>query len=177
MFRTARAFLLVAPAVFLVTLVAFLVSHPRAAEAFAPYPFLADALGQGLLRKPVARFVITSVVFFLLPYLVAGLLLFLADLGVSAAAPIWRKQKGAAPAGAVPLESRVGFLAAAAAFALWAGLSLHRVAHGGELPGGVNLSPLFVGMASFVALAAALAVAGLTALPRVVWARIIRPST
>jgi len=177
MFRTARAFLLVAPAVFLVTLVAFLVSHPRAAEVFAPYPFLADALGQGLMKKPLARFVITSVVFFLLPYLVAGLLLFLADLGVSAAAPIWRRKKAAAPAGAIPLESRAGFLAAAAAFALWAGLSLHRVAHGGELPGGVNLSPLFVGIAAFVALAAALVVAGLAALPRAVWTRMAGGST
>jgi phosphoglycerol transferase MdoB-like AlkP superfamily enzyme len=171
MFRTVRAFLLAAPAVFVVTLVTFLVSHPRAAETFSPYPFLVQALGQGLMKKPVARFVITAVVFFLVPYLVAGLLLFFADLGVSAAAPIWSRKKSGGDA-RVPIESRVAFLAGAALLAIWAGMSLHRVAHGGELPGGVNLAPVFVVAASFAVLAGALLVAGLASVPRAVLSRV-----
>ena len=43
MFRIARAFLVVAPAAFVLVLVSFLAVHPRAAEAFVPYPLLADA--------------------------------------------------------------------------------------------------------------------------------------
>src|SRR5262249_52885757 len=82
MFRTARGFLLVAPPAFALTLISFLISHPHGAEAFVPYPFLADAMGQSLAKRPVARFTIAATVFFLLPYLVTGLLLFFADLGV-----------------------------------------------------------------------------------------------
>src|SRR5204862_4085460 len=83
MFRTARGFLLVSPPAFVLVLVSFLVSHARAAEAFVPYPFLSEAMGQGFAKRPVFRFTISAIFFFLLPYLVTGLLLFFADLGVS----------------------------------------------------------------------------------------------
>ena len=52
------------------------------------------------------------------------------------------------------------------------GILLHRVAHGGELPGGVNVSPLFVVIASFGAVALGLVAAGLAALPRAVARRL-----
>jgi len=176
MFRTVRTFLLAAPAVFVVTLTAFLLAHPRAADTFSPYPFLVDALGQAVTKRPVARFVIITTAFFLLPYLVTGVLLFLADVGVGAAAPIWRRSGGAAEA-SLPLESRAGFVASAAVLALWTGVSLHRVAHGGELPGGVNLAPVFVVLASFVTLGLALVVAGLLAIPRALLGRFASRAT
>jgi hypothetical protein len=172
MFRTARAFLLVLPGAFLLVLLAYLVAHPGAAEAFVAYPFLAESLGAWVSKRPVIRFVLTSVVLFVPPYLVTGLLLFVADAGVSAAAPLWGKARVKRPASGPPPESRWGFvgvsLAAAAAF----GVLLHRVAHGGELPGGVNVSPLFVVIAAFGAVAFGLAAAGLVALPRAVARRL-----
>src|SRR5712692_7407606 len=175
MFRTARGFLLVAPGTFLLALVAFLVSHPKAAEAFTPYPFMADAIGQTLSKSPVTRFVITAIAAFLLPYLAAGMLLFFADLGVTAASPLWRGTRRVEVVSVAP-ESLVTFLGASAAFSIWAGASLDRVAHGGELPGGVNLSPVFVAGAAFAALAAALVVAAVVGLPRTLWQRYGRKS-
>ncbi len=166
MFRTTRGFLLVAPAVFAATLAAFLLSHPRAPEAFAPYPFLTDALGPGTLKQPLLRFALTSLVSFVAPYLVIGLLLLLAELGVGAALPLWRGKKGRRSAGGIPPESRWVFLAVSVGVGTWAGISLHRVAHGGELPGGINVAPLFVSAAAFGALVTALFAALLVAAPR-----------
>lgn len=170
MFRTARGFLLVAPPAFLAALVAFLVVHPHALESYAVYPVLADVLGPGLTRRPFARFVATSVLFFLIPYLVTGLLLFFADLGLAAAAPLWSgKRRG--PARASPPEARVAFFAGTALIAAVGGGLLHRVAHGGELPGRINVAPLLVAMVPFGAMLVGLLVGGLAGLPRLVLER------
>lgn len=174
MFRTARAFLLVLPGAFLLVLLAYLVAHPSAADAFVSYPFLADALGAWVKRRPIVRFVLASTAFFVPPYLVSGVLLFIADAGVSAAAPLWAKGKRRrprAPAEAPP-ESRWAFVGVSLASAAVLGVLLHRVAHGGDLPGGVNVSPLFVVIASFVAVGAGLFAGGLAALPRAVVRRL-----
>jgi hypothetical protein len=166
MFRTARAFLLVAPVGFVLVLVAFLVAHPHASESFLAYPLLADALGAALSKRPLVRFIAASIVLFIPPYLMSGLLLLFADLGVSAAAPLWLRRPARRPAASVPPESRWAFLVSTALFSLGAGISMHRVARGGELQGGVNVGPLLVVLASFVAMAAALVVGGLVAIPR-----------
>ena len=174
MFRTARAFLLVLPGAFLLVMLAYLIAHPGAAEAFVAYPFLAESLGAWVTKRPLIRFVLASTAFFVPPYLVTGLLLFVADAGISAAAPLWGRPRGKAAHrhAEPPPESRWAFigvsLVAAAAF----GVLLHRVAHGGELPGGVNVSPLFVVIASFAAVGLGLAAAGLSALPRAVARRL-----
>jgi len=174
MFRTARAFLLVLPAAFLVVLVAFLVSHPNAAVGFVAYPFLADSLGSFVSRHAVVRFVMASAAFFVPPYLVAGLLLFIADAGISAAAPLWSRRpvRARRPAAEPPPEARWTFLAVSLGAALALGLSLHRVGHGGDLPGGVNVSPLLVVLASFLAVGTALLAAGLVSVPRAVARRL-----
>ncbi|HEY3349082.1 MAG TPA: hypothetical protein VGM13_04850 [Thermoanaerobaculia bacterium] len=172
MFRTARAFLLVLPGSFLLVLIAYLVSHPGAADAFVAYPFLAESLGAWVSRRPLIRFVLTSVVFFVPPYLLTGLLLFVADAGVSAAAPLWGKGRVKRSAVGPPPESRWGFVAVSLASASAFGVLLNRVAHGGELPGGVNVSPLFVVIAAFGAVGVGLAAAGLAALPRAIARRL-----
>lgn len=175
MFRTARAFLLVLPAAFVLVLVSYLVAHPTAADAFVAYPFLAESLGSWVSRRPLVRFVLASSAFFVPPYLVTGLLLFIADAGVSAAAPLWRTGKGRRvrpEAAEAPPESRWAFLAVSLAGAIALGVLLHRVAHGGDLPGGVNVSPLFVVIAAFVAVGAGLVVAGVVGLPRAVARRL-----
>jgi hypothetical protein len=166
MLRTSRGFLLVAPAAFAVTLAAFLLSHPKAPDAFAPYPFMSEALGPGVIRHPLLRFALTSLVSFVVPYLVAGLLLLLAELGLGTAASLWPGKKGRRASSGVPAESRWTFLGVSLGVAAWAGVSLHRVAHGGELPGGVNVAPLFVSAAAFGALAAGLLASILVAAPR-----------
>ncbi len=167
MFRTARAFLLVLPAAFAVSLATYLVAHPGSADSFVAYPFLADALGAWVNRRPLIRFVLASTAFFVPPYLVAGLLLFVADAGVSAAAPLWRR--GARrPAAPPPPESRWAFLVVSLGVALALGILLHRVGHGGDLPGGVNVSPVFVVIAAFGAVGAGLVVAGVVGLPRAI---------
>lgn len=171
MFRTARGFLLVAPPAFALTLISFLLSHARAAEAFVPFPFLAEAMGQTLTKKPVARFTMTALFFFLLPYLVTGLLLFFADLGVSAAAPLWSKGKRRRAATPMPVESRFAFVLILVFTSVLVGASLHKIAHGGELPGGVNVAPLFVAAVPFAAVLLATFVAGVVALPRALLAR------
>jgi hypothetical protein len=169
MFRTARGFLLVAPPAFVLALASFLISHSHAAEAFVPYPFLADAMGQVLVKRPVARFTIAATFFFLLPYLVSGLLLLFADLGVSAASPLWskRKRRRAEP---LPPESRVAFGIVLVVVSMAAGVSLHKVAHGGELPGGVNVAPVFVAAVPFVSVILATIVAGIVGIPRAILA-------
>jgi len=166
MFRTSRAFFLLAPVAFVATLAAFLIVHPKAPETFAAYPFMAEALGP-VARSPFLRFLLTTVVYFLAPYLVIGLLLLLSELGLGAAGALSgagrRTRKGTAE---VPAESRVAFIGVTLAVAAWAGASLHRVAHGGDLPGGVNVTPLFVVAASFGAVAAGLVASLLVSLPR-----------
>lgn len=169
MFRTARGFLLIAPPAFVAALVAFLLLHGRAAEAFVPYPFLADALGPALSRRPVERFVVASALFFVVPYLVSGLLLLLADAGVGAASGLWRRKEAAAgkrPVSRVPLESRLALAVGAVLLSALAGAKADKVAHGGELPGGVNVAPLLVAAIPFLATGAALVLASAAALPR-----------
>ena len=81
----ARGFLVIVPFAFVAGLVTYLLVHGRAAEAFTPYPFLTDALGQGFGKRPLPRFAVIASVLFLLPYVVTSLLLFLADAGVEVA--------------------------------------------------------------------------------------------
>ncbi len=179
MFRTARAFLLVLPGAFLLVLIAYLATHTGAADSFVAYPFLAESLGSAIAKRPVVRFVMASLVFFVPPYLVTGLLLFVADAGISAAVPLWgsRKPKAARAQAGVPApEARWAFLGVSLAAALALGASLHRVAHGGELPGGVNVSPLFVVIASFGAVGIGLLAAGVVAVPRAVIGRLRQPA-
>lgn len=167
MFRTSRAFLLAAPSAFGVTLAAFLALHPKAPEAFAAYPFMADALGAGVVRSPFLRFVLTTFVFFLAPYLVLGVLLVLSELGLGAAEPLLGAPgRTRRKSGEVPVESRWAFVAVTLGVAVWAGASLHRVAHGGDLPGGVNVTPVFIVAASLGAVAAGLLASLLAAVPR-----------
>lgn len=175
MFRTARAFLLVAPGAFLLVLVAYLVAHPRAADSFTAYPILADALGAALTKRPLVRFVAASIVSFLPAYLMAGLLIFFADLGVSAAEPLWSRASGRADP-ALPRESAWAFLGGTALSAVAFGVSLHRVAHGGDLPGGINVGPLLVGLAAFAAVAAGLVAGGIAAVPRALIERLRTPA-
>ena len=74
MFRTVRGFLILAPPAFVAALLAYLSAKPRAVTTFAVYPFLADVLGSGLPRSATARFVVVTTLFFIVPYLVAGVL-------------------------------------------------------------------------------------------------------
>jgi hypothetical protein len=67
---------------------------------------------------------------------------------------------------ALPPESRWAFLAGTALAAPAFGVSLHRVAHGGDLPGGINVGPFLVVFAAFAAVAAGLFLGGLAAVPR-----------
>jgi hypothetical protein len=175
MFRTARTFLLVAPGAFLLVLVAYLVAHPHAAESFTAYPFLADALGAALTKKPAVRFIAASIASFLPAYLMAGLLLFFADAGVSAAAPLWSRGSARRIDATPPMESQWAFLAVSVLAALTFGVSLHRVAHGGDLPGGINVGPLLVALAAFAALAAGLVAGGIAAAPRALIGRLRSP--
>lgn len=172
MFRTARGFLLVAPAAFALALGTFLLTHPQAAEQYATYPFLQDAFGASLNRRPVPRFAVTAGLFFLVPYLVGGVLLFFADVGVAAASPLWRgRGKPRRPRTPLPPETLIAFLGTTAIVSCVAARMLHRVAHGGELPGGVNVAPAFVATVPFVALAAAILVAALASVPRAIHRR------
>jgi len=175
MFRTSRAFLLAAPAAFGVALVAFLLTHPKAPEAFAAYPFMTDALGPGVVRHAILRFTVTSAAFFVPPYLVIGLLLFLSEVGLGAATPLWSGKRKGREAGDIPPESRWAFLGFTLALAAWAGVWLHRVANGGELPGGVNIAPLFVVAVSVGAVGVGLVAALVVATPRAIF-RAQRPS-
>lgn len=170
MFRTVRGFLILAPPTFVAALVAYLSAKPRAVSTFTIYPFLAEVLGSGLPRSATARFVVVTTLFFIVPYLVTGVLLFLADVGASAAASLWRKQRRPAPAGPRPAtlspEAFWTFVGASMLLAALAGTRLPQVAHGGELPGGVNVAPAFVAAVPFVAMGAGLALAWLASIPR-----------
>ena len=95
MFRTVRGFLVLAPLAYLAGLLAYLAAGPRAATTFSVYPFLAEVLGSGMPRSATARFVVVATLFFVVPYLVAGVLLFLADVGASASASLWRRERRA----------------------------------------------------------------------------------
>lgn len=172
MFRTARGFLLVAPPAFLVALIAFVALHPRALESYTVYPVLSDALGPGLVKRPLARFVATSAFFFVIPYLLTGLLLFFADLGMAAATPLWTGKRTKPGSARAPLETRLAFFAGTAVAAGAAGVLLHRVAHGGELPGRISIAPLMVAMVPFGAAIAGLLLGGLAGVPRLVLTRI-----
>src|SRR5260370_37585085 len=102
MFRIARAFLVAAPAAFVLVLAPFLAAHPRAADSFVPYPLLADALGAALSKRPFVRFIAASIVFFVPLYLMSGGLLFIADAGVSAAAPLSSRGPGRLAGASIP---------------------------------------------------------------------------
>ncbi len=173
MFRTARGFLLIAPPAFAVALAVFLLSHGRAAESFSPYPFLADALGPTLVKRPVGRFAAASTLFFVVPYLVSALLLLLSDAGVGAATRLWAKPAKGKPAPPerarrLPPEALVVFAGGALLLSGLAGAYLDRVAHGGELPGGVNIAPLLVAAIPFLAVGVGLVLAAVASLPRAV---------
>ena len=167
---------MLAPPAFLAALVAYLSAGPRAATSFTVYPFLADVLGSGLPRSNVARFVVVTTLFFIVPYLVSGVLLLLADIGTSAASSLWRRERPAPAGGARPRllapEAFWTLVVAALLLAAAAGSQLPKVAHGGELPGGVNVAPVFVAAVPFVALACALVLAALASIPRAVARRI-----
>ena len=173
-------FLLVAPLAFVFVLVAFLCQPSSSAGVVlglpVPEPTCSDP---ERAKHPVLRFAVTSTVFFVPPYLVAG----------APSVPLRdrRRRGGGALGGEEAGEeaaavhgasreppgrsSRVTLVAAVAG-----GLSLHRVAHGGELPGGVNVAPLFVVAATFASMAAGLGVALLVSLPRaLVRRRRVRP--
>ena len=127
----------------------------------------------GLPRSPTARFVVVTTLFFIVPYLVAGVLLFLADVGASAAAALWSgdrrpsRRPGRAPRRWRRRRSgpswRRRFSSRRSP-----GARLPGVAHGGELPGGVNVAPAFVAAVPFVALGAGLLLALLASVPRAV---------
>ena len=177
MFRTARGFLALAPPAFVAGLLAFLSARPRAVTTFVVYPFLADVLGSGLPRSPSARFVVVATLFFLVSYLLAGVLVFLADAGASASTSLWRRDR---PAPAAETRARLlapeafaTLVAGSLLLAAVAGLKLPGVAHGGELPGGVNVAPAFVAAIPFAALGAAVLLAALASIPRAV-ARVVR---
>lgn len=166
----ARGFLVIVPLAFVAALSTYLWTHGRAAEAFTPYPFLAETLGQGLGRRPLSRFAVIATVLFLLPYIVTSLLLFLADAGTGMAARLWRGTGGESRgrSRALPPESVFTFVTVAIGASVFAARSLDRVAHGGELPGGVNIAPVMVAAVPFVATALALVLAALVSFPRFV---------
>lgn len=170
MFRTARGFLVLLPLAFLAALVTFLLTSGRAAEAFTPYPFLLEPLGQGLGRRPFPRFAVVSTIVFLLPYLITSLLLFLADAGLEVAGRLWRPRPRAGGGARRPLPPESAWTLAVSAIGLsvLASRSIDRVAHGGELAGGVNIAPVLVAAVPFVATTAALALSCLVSIPRFV---------
>jgi uncharacterized membrane protein (DUF485 family) len=167
MFRVARGFIVIVPLAFLAALATYLWTHGRAVEAFTPYPFLVEALGPALVKRPMQRFAVIAAVAFLLPYLVTSLLLFLADAGTELAARLWGGKRGrpASPL-ALPPESVWTFVVAAVGSSVLAARSLDRVAHGGELPGGVNITPILVAAVPFAGAAVALVLAALASVPR-----------
>lgn len=172
MFRTVRGFLTLAPPAFVAALLAYLSAKPRAVASFTVYPFLADVLGSGMPRSATARFVVVTTLFFIVPYLVTGVLLFLADVGASAAASLWRRERPAPsparrPATLAP-EAFWTLVTASILLGALGGVRLPGVAHGGELPGGVNVAPAFVAAVPFAALGGGLLLAFLASIPRAV---------
>ena len=177
MFRTVRGFLTLAPLAYVAGLLTYLSARPRAASSFTVYPFLADVLGAGLPRSATSRFVVVTTLFFIVPYLVSGVLLFLADVGASAASSLWSRERRAARArrkgATLAPESFWTLVAGSVLLAGAAGAKLPTVAHGGELPGGVNVAPAFVALVPFLALGGGLLLAFVAGLPRSV-ARLVR---
>jgi hypothetical protein len=171
-FRTVRGFLFLAPPAFLAALLAYLSAKPRAVSSFTVYPFLAEVLASGLPKSSTARFVVVATLFFIVPYLVAGVVLFLADVGASASAALWRKDRGPAPAGPRPAmlapEAFWALVATSLLLAAFAGARLPGIAHGGELPGGVNVAPAFVAAVPFLTVGAGLLLAFVASIPRAV---------
>ncbi len=173
MFRTARAFLLVLPAAFLLALLAYLIAHPGAATSFVAYPFLAESIGSWVGRRPLVRFVLASAAFFVPPYLVSGLLLFVADAGrLGGGAPVGEGKAGASgerrAAAGEPLDVRRREPSVR-------GRVRRAPAPGGARRRprrGVNIAPLLVVLASFGAVGTGLLSAGLAALPRAVARRL-----
>ena len=172
MFRTVRGFLTLAPLVFIAALLAYLSAKPRAVGSFTVYPFLAEVLGSGLPRAATARCVVVTTLFCIVPYLVTGVLLFLADVGASAASSLWRRERPASPPERRPAslapEAFWTLVASSIVLAAVAGARLPEVAHGGELPGGVNVAPVFVAAVPFAALGGGLVLAFLASVPRAV---------
>ncbi len=172
MFRTVRGFLALAPPAFVAALLAYLSAKPRAVSTFTVYPFLADVLASGLPRSATAKFVVVTTLFFIVPYLVAGVVLFLADAGASAFAALWRKERrpshpGPRPPTLAP-ETFWTLVAMSLLLSAGAGAMLPGVAHGGQLPGGVNVAPAFVAAVPFVAVGAGLLLALVASIPRAV---------
>jgi len=176
-FRTVRGFLALAPLAFVTGLLAYLSAKPRAVSSFTVYPFLAEVLGSGLPRSSTARFVVVTTLFFIVPYLVAGVLLFLSDVGASAASSLWRKERRPADPGrrqpTLAPETFWTLVAGSLLLAALAGARLPGIAHGGELPGGVNVAPAFVALVPFLALGGGLLLALLATVPRAA-ARLLR---
>jgi hypothetical protein len=171
-FRTVRGFLFLAPPAFLAALLAYLSAKPRAVSSFTVYPFLAEVLAPGLPKSAGARFVVVTTLFFIVPYLVAGVVLLLADVGASASAALWRTEPrparpGPRPATLAP-EAFWTLVATSLLLAAIAGARLPGIAHGGELPGGVNVAPAFVAAVPFVTVGAGLLLAVVASIPRAV---------
>lgn len=169
MFRTARGFLLLAPPAFLAALLSVVLLYPKAASNFSPYPFLIDTLGQSLGQRPIGRFVATSSLFFLLPFVMTGFLLLLSDLGITSARRLWRPTlaPGAAerPKPLYP-EARWTFIGLGMGLPLSCGYVLVNFARGGELPGGINVAPLIVAAYPFLTSSLSLVAAFAVAVPR-----------
>jgi len=170
MFRTARGFLVVLPCAFVAALVCYLAGHGRGAQAFTPYPLLADSLGQGLSRNPAARFAVVSSVIFLVPYLFATILLFLADAGAEVAGRLWGPPARRRASPRLPVEATWTFVGASLLLSIVGAALLDRFARGGELPGGVNVGPFLVAAIPFAAAGAALVLATLSLVPRTIHA-------
>lgn len=169
MFRTARGFLLLAPIVFVAGVISYLAGRPHAAESFTVYPFLSEVLGESPLHRPVSRFLLVATLFFAGPYLAAGALLSLSDLSLSSARMLWRGGTGDPRRDhpqRMPTESLVALVGVSLLAAAILGWKLRNVVHGGELPGGVNVSPVFVAAVPFAALGAGLVAAVLASIPR-----------
>lgn len=172
MFRTARGFLQLAPPAFLAALLSVVLFYPKAASDFSPYPFLVDALGKTLGQKPIGRFTAVSTLFFLLPYVLTGVLLLISDLGVSSFRRLWqetppkeRPERSSSPKPLLP-EARWTFIGVGLLLPLTCGYVLVKAARGGELPGGINVAPFIVAAYPFATTAIALVLTFLVALPR-----------
>ena len=145
-----------APPAFVAALLAYLSAKPRAVSTFTVYPFLAEVLGSGLprsadgavrrrddalLHRPVPRRRRPP-----LPRRRRRL----GRRGALEKGPAARLTPGPRPATLAP-EAFWTLVATSLLLAAVAGARLPGVAHGGELPGGVNVAPAFVAAVPFVA--------------------------
>ncbi|MBK9088099.1 MAG: hypothetical protein IPL90_03240 [Holophagales bacterium] len=171
MFRTVRGFLTLAPPAFLAALLAYLSAKPRAVSTFTVYPFLAEVLASGLPRSSTAKFVVVTTLFFIVPYLVAGVVLFLADAGASASAALWRKDRRPSHPGRARQPGAGGLLDSGGDLA---SPGRHRRSPATRsrprrrASRGVNVAPVFVAAVPFVAVGAGLLLALLASIPRAV---------